>query len=146
MAFRNRWFDRLRAPTASTCHLSSIPWRLPLCPIHPHLSRETSIYWYPHVFSFRAAKNAKRTEAAAAIAIQRWQRQLVHARVESARAQQELARRRWAVGKLHAAYARRWRFQVATLRDRRRKFEAEEEVRFLSSSFGAWLHASNVSC
>lgn len=43
------------------------------------------------------------------------------------------------MGKLHAAYARRWRFQVATLRDRRRNFEAEEEVRFLSSSFGVCM-------
>lgn len=80
---------------------------------------------------FRAKRNSKRAEAAAAIAIQRRQRQLVQARVESARAQREVARRRWAVDKLHAAYAKKWRFEVAARRDRRRKFEQEEEVRFL---------------
>lgn len=86
--------------------------------------------------SCRSKKNSKRTDAAAAIAIQRWQRQLVQARVKSARAHQEVGRRRWAVDKLHAAYAKRWRFGVAARRDRRRKFEEEEEVRSGGSVFG----------
>lgn len=102
--------------------------------IHPHLTCDTPLLFIVLVdVSFRAARNAKRTKAAAAIAIQRWRRQLVHARTESARAHRELATRRWAVDKLHAAYARRWRFQVAALRERRRKFEEEEAVRLCSS-------------
>lgn len=32
--------------------------------------------------------------------------------------------------KLHAAYARRWRFEVAARKERRLKHEEEEEVRF----------------
>lgn len=70
---------------------------------------------------------SKRTEAAAAMVIQRWQRQLVQARLDAARAQQEVARRRWAVDKLHSAYAKRWRFEVAARREWRLKME--EEVR-----------------
>lgn len=77
---------------------------------------------------FRAGKNPKRTDAAAAMVIQRWRRQLAQARLEMVRAQQEAARRRWAVDKLHSAYAKRWRFGVAACRERRLRLE-EDEVR-----------------
>eukprot|EP00903_Cladosiphon_okamuranus_P019699 g18102.t1 len=93
--------------------------------------------WFDKVFSGmsfglpdRSKKNPRRTDAAAAIVIQRWQRHLVQSREESARAQKELARRRWAADKLHAAYARRWRFEVAARIERRLKLEEEEEARW----------------
>ncbi len=87
--------------------------------------------------SVRAKQNAKRKEAAAAIVIQRWQRQRSHARAEAAAACEEASRRRWAVDKLHSAYAKRWRFEVSARRERRRKLEEEEKVRFR----GAMYHA-----
>ncbi|CAM9488797.1 unnamed protein product [Scytosiphon promiscuus] len=71
----------------------------------------------------------KRAEAAAAMVIQRWQRRLVEKRLETARAQQEVAARRWAVEKLHSAYAKRWRFEVAARKERRQQWEEEEAKR-----------------
>lgn len=69
--------------------------------------------------------------------IQRWRRQLAQARLDTARAQQEVARRRWAVDKLHSAYANRWRFEVAARREWRLKME-EEEVRELLFQEMTW--------
>lgn len=129
--------------TSRVCKLQAHTWRS-VTRSPTRLSRAKLHDILAHV-SFRAKKNAKGTDAAAAMTIQRWQRQLVHGRVESARAQHEAARRRWAVDKLHAAYARRWRFEVAARRDRRRKLEKEEEeVRFCCNRSRAWLSASDI--
>lgn len=80
-------------------------------------------------------KYFKRSEAVAAMVIQRWQRRVVQSRLETARAREEVASRRWAVDKLHSAYAKMWRFEVAARRERRQQWE-EEEVRVLRTVVG----------
>ncbi|CAM9109953.1 unnamed protein product [Ectocarpus sp. 4 AP-2014] len=103
-----------------------------IAPAHDGAEPHGSTSWFDRVFSGisfgmpdRGNKNPKRTAAAAAMVIQRWQRRVAAARVETARARQEVAKRRWAVDKLHFAYANRWRFEVAARRERRQKWEEE---------------------
>lgn len=55
--------------------------------------------------------------------IQRWQRGLVEAREAAARANEDAACRRWAVQKLHKAYANRWRWALAARKQRRLQWE-----------------------
>lgn len=68
----------------------------------------------------------KKREVAAAVVIQRWRRGLVEAREAAVRANEIAADRRWAVRKLHRAYANRWRFVLAARK--RRRLQWEEEV------------------
>ncbi|CAM9608766.1 unnamed protein product [Ectocarpus fasciculatus] len=103
-----------------------------ITPAYDGAELQGSPSWFDRVFSGmsfglpdRGNKNPKRTAAAAAMVIQRWQRRVAAARVETARARQEVANRRWAVDKLHSAYANKWRFEVAARRERRQKWEEE---------------------
>ena len=64
--------------------------------------------------------------------------------MEAAAARQEAARRRWAVDKLHSAYAKRWRFEVSARRERRRKLEEEEDEEEDGERANLRMHLSEV--
>lgn len=113
-------------------HRRTFPWHSFSCLDHPF---NNLIAITENRRTLRPKKDARRKQSAAAMVIQRWQRQLRWSRVEAVRAREELARRRWAVDRLHAAYAGRWQFAVAVRRERRRKLEEQreqEEVRVLA--------------